>query len=104
INTVLEMPAKPRMPGIVQVMSNLGYSALFASLMLLIALVTPLGLSAQGTTGAITGTVTDPSGAVVPGATVTIRQVDTKGIKTTPPTEAGTCAVTLRKPGNYSVK
>jgi hypothetical protein len=104
MNTVLEMPGKPRMSGIVQVMSNLGYSALFAGLMLLIALVTPLGLSAQGTTGAITGTVTDPSGAVVPGAIVTIRQVDTNGIKTITTTEAGTYTVTLLQPGNYSVK
>lgn len=103
MNTVLEMPCNPR-KGIFQTMSKAGYTALFAGLLLLIALIAPSRMSAQGTTGAITGTVTDPSGAVVPGATVTVRQVDTNQIKTITTSDAGTYTVTLLQPGNYSVK
>ena len=36
-----------------------------------------LSLSAQQTTGTIRGTVTDPTGAVVQGATVTVKQSET---------------------------
>jgi hypothetical protein len=104
MNTVLEMPGKPRLSGIVQVMSNLGYSALFACLMLLLVLVTPSGLSAQGITGAITGTVTDPTGAVIAGATVTVKQTETNAVKTITTSEAGTYTVTQLQPGHYSVK
>ena len=103
MNTVLEMPGKPRV-GTLQAMSKIGYTALFASLVLMLALIVPSSMRAQGTTGAITGTVTDPSGAVIPGATVTIRQVDTNTIKTIATSDAGTYTVTLLQPGNYSVK
>jgi Carboxypeptidase regulatory-like domain len=58
----------------------------------------------QGITGSITGTVTDSSGAVIPGATVTIRQVETNAIHTTITSAAGTYDVTLLPPGHYNVK
>jgi len=60
--------------------------------------------NAQGTTGTITGTVADPSGSVISGATVTIRQVDTNAVRTLTSSEAGTYKATLLPPGNYSVK
>jgi hypothetical protein len=82
MNTDLEMPGKPRKLGILQTASNIGYSALFASLVFLLALIVPGRLCAQGITGAITGTVTDPSGAVIPGATVTVKQIETNAAKT----------------------
>ena len=48
--------------------------ALFAALLLLL----PAMLSAQSVvTGALNGTVTDPSGAVIVGATVTLSSTDT---------------------------
>lgn len=49
--------------------------AVCSFLFLLSILALPFALNAQGTgnSGTVTGTVTDPSGAVVPGATVTIR-------------------------------
>jgi hypothetical protein len=40
-------------------------------------LLLPAAAFAQATTGAISGTVTDPTGAAVPDAAVTIRNLDT---------------------------
>jgi hypothetical protein len=59
---------------------------------------------AQGITGSITGTVTDPSGAVVAGATVTVKETNTNAVKTVVTSEVGTYTVTPLPPGNYSVK
>ena len=62
-----------------------------------------LPLSAQTTSTAIVGTVTDPSGAVVTGATVTLLQVQT-GIKRSDLTSStGDYAFPLLDPGEYSV-
>lgn len=58
---------------------------------------------AQQTTGDILGTVTDPSGAVVPGATVTVRNLATLETHTTTTTGAGDYVVNLLNPGMYSV-
>ncbi len=58
---------------------------------------------AQGITGSITGTVTDATGAVVPGATVTIRQTETNAIHTETTSEAGTYTITQLPPGHYTV-
>lgn len=60
--------------------------------------------SGQGITGSITGTVTDPSGAVVVGATVTVHDVNTNSIRTVKSSDAGTFTVTQLPPGLYSVK
>ncbi len=58
---------------------------------------------AQGTTGTIAGTVTDPTGAVVAGATVTIRDVATNTIHTATTSSAGTYTVPQLAPGQYVV-
>ncbi len=58
----------------------------------------------QGITGSMTGTVTDPSGAVVAGATVIVREVDTNAARTITTSEAGTFTVTQLPPGHYTVK
>ncbi len=94
----------PRRSGIVQVMSNLGYTALFAGLVLLLALIVPTRMSAQGITGSITGTVTDPSGAVVAGASVTVKETETNSIKSITTSDAGTFTITQLQPGHYTVK
>ena len=52
--------------------------------------------------GAITGTVTDASGAVIPNATVTVVAVDTNQSTVRPTTSAGDYNVTPLPPGNYT--
>jgi hypothetical protein len=59
---------------------------------------------AQAETGSISGTVTDPSGAVVSGATVTLKSVDTGAERHTVTTDAGTYIITNLQPGIYDVK
>ena len=75
----------------------------------LLALCLPLATHAQKFTGTITGTVTDPSGAVVPGVSVTVVNDRTGASRTTttndqgsfsfPELDAGTYTMTVNKPG-----
>jgi hypothetical protein len=58
----------------------------------------------QGITGSITGTITDPSGSVIGGATVAVRQEETNAIHKTTTSDAGTYTVTQLPPGHYDVK
>src|SRR5437016_4787174 len=53
--------------------------------------------------GTITGTLTDPSGAVVPGAEVSIRDTDTGIERKTATNEAGIYNAAFLKPGHYEV-
>jgi carboxypeptidase family protein len=56
------------------------------------------------TAGQIAGTVTDSTGAVIPGATVTATNTDTNAIRTTSTNEAGIYAFPSLTPGVYDVK
>ncbi len=60
---------------------------------------------AQGeTTSAIVGSVTDPTGAGIPGATVTITSIE-NGLKRSVKTDdSGRFSFPQLKPGTYSVK
>jgi len=71
---------------------------------LLAALLAVAIATAQvGGSGTIQGTVTDPSGAVVAGATVTAANVET-GVQTSrKTTEAGFFVLTPLQPGEYTV-
>ena len=55
-------------------------------------------------TGALTGTVSDPSGAVIAGATVTITNANTGQTRTATTDASGSYTFSLLPPGNYSVK
>ena len=66
-------------------------------------LVPTLYLRAQTTNGSIQGTVTDPSGATVGGATVTGRNMDTGLAITTVTTDAGLYSLANLPPGRYTV-
>jgi hypothetical protein len=57
----------------------------------------------QAESGTITGTVHDPSGAVVTGATVTLRNVATSATRTVQTGGLGTYNVTGLRPGTYEV-
>ena len=61
-------------------------------------------LSAQVTTADIVGTVTDASGAVLPGATITVENLDTGGVRKALSGSTGDYAFTLLPIGRYSVK
>jgi len=80
-----------------------GYSALFSSLALVLVMVLGSTALAQGITGSITGTVTDSTGAAVPGATVTIRNAATNSVHTVTTSEVGSYTVPELPPGQYTV-
>src|SRR6185437_7530190 len=74
------------------------------SLCLFVTLLAAWSVSAQQITGTIRGTVTDPSGAVVQGATVTAKQVET-GLTRTAVSGADGGYVLLELPvGDYRLK
>jgi uncharacterized surface anchored protein len=60
--------------------------------------------TAQGVFGSITGTITDSSGAVLPGATVSVTNIATNVVKSTITNEAGAYSVTNLVPGAYRVE
>ncbi len=66
--------------------------------------ISPLSCAGQATTGQITGRVTDPTGAIVVGATITVTDED-KGVSFAGRTDtAGDYTVLSLPPGVYSVK
>ena len=60
--------------------------------------------SAQITTGDIVGRVTDQSGAVLPGATVTVENVGTHDVRSTVASDTGDYVVNLLPIGSYVVR
>lgn len=71
--------------------------------LLLAALLFPAGLPAQDATGKITGVVTDPSGAIVSGATVTVTNLATNVSKQTASNSSGLYQVFPLPIGRYKV-
>ena len=55
-------------------------------------------------TSDILGTVTDSTGAELPNATVTLRNINTNDVRTTTTTSSGDYSFNLLKPGHYSIK
>lgn len=68
-----------------------------------LVLVSSLSVFAQATTGTLRGTVTDPNGGVVAGATVTAKNQGTGVSSPTTTNGEGTYAIPNLQPGNYSV-
>lgn len=61
-------------------------------------------VSAQSViSGDIAGTVTDPSGAVIPNAAIAVKSLDTGEIKNVTSNESGSYRVSLLKPGQYEI-
>ena len=76
------------------------------SLALMLALVaqTAIAALAQTETGTLTGTVKDPQGAVVGGANVVVKSVDTGAERRSVTTDAGAYTVSNLQPGLYEVR
>jgi hypothetical protein len=72
------------------------------SLVLLVAVTIPAW--AQRTTGEIIGKVTDESGAVLPGVTVTLRGAGVPGAPTAVTSETGVYRFPILPPGTYEVE
>jgi hypothetical protein len=71
---------------------------------MLMCLLTPVGVSAQQTTAELNGRVTDSSGAVLPGVTVTATQTAT-GLQRTAVTDgSGAYLITNLPPGPYRLE
>ena len=85
--------------------SHRSFRSMFFVLAALVALVlSGNSLMAQGTTGTLTGTVSDQNGAVMPGASVTIHQVETNAERVLTTSDAGTYKATMLQPGHYTIK
>ena len=69
----------------------------------LFVVVSTIALAQSITSGDITGTVTDPSNAATPNATVTLTNVNTNATQTTLTTQQGTYRFAFVPPGTYSV-
>ncbi|HTZ99805.1 MAG TPA: carboxypeptidase-like regulatory domain-containing protein [Candidatus Aquilonibacter sp.] len=79
-------------------------AAVFACLLVLCLLCVSPAQGQTAGTGAITGTVTDPSGKSVPNATVTATSVGTGQVRTATTGSAGDYKFSLLPPGDYQLK
>ena len=70
----------------------------------LFLILSPSLMAQTAATGALAGTITDQSGAVVPNVTVTVTSVDTGQARTVTTDADGTYKVSLLPPGSYGVK
>lgn len=77
---------------------------LFAALGLILCLLwSPLARAQNIISGEITGAVTDPTGASVPSATVSLKSVDSGDVQTTTTSQAGVYRFPLLRPGKYVI-
>jgi Carboxypeptidase regulatory-like domain/TonB-dependent Receptor Plug Domain len=76
---------------------------LAGSFLLILALAMPVFSQTQITTGTIQGTVEDAQGAIVPGATVEIKNLNTNVSRTLTTDEGGRFVALALPPGPYSV-
>lgn len=84
-------------------MSNRSFSPPAWALVPVLILVSSLPTLGQTTTAALRGTVTDPAGAVIPNATITVRGIDTGRTYTTQTNTAGAYYVPGLPPGGYTL-
>jgi len=73
------------------------------SLVIIAALITPSLIAQSLTTGDVTGTITDPSGAVTPNVTVTLKSAATGQFRTTTTSSNGFYRFSLLPPGSYTL-
>jgi carboxypeptidase family protein/TonB-dependent receptor-like protein len=71
---------------------------------LFLVILCTVSLAAQAPTGDISGVVSDPSGALVPGVTVTLTNPATNAVRTALTNEAGLYVLRAIPPGVYNLK
>jgi hypothetical protein len=76
----------------------------FTSWLLFFCLFVSLPLVAQKTSGTITGAVTDPAGAVISGAEVSVTNASTGESRTAKTNDSGTYVITDLDPGTYDLR
>ena len=82
---------------------TLAFGFLISALALCLALPAVSYGQASAGTGSISGVLTDPSGAVVPGAEVVVRNVDTNVSRSVTSNEVGRYEVVALQPGPYEI-
>src|SRR5262245_21301908 len=77
----------------------------FQRLITTVVVIAVLGAAAfaQQTTATVTGTVTDPTGALVPGVTITVTNLSTNGVRESKSDETGSYTLPFLPAGEYSV-
>src|SRR5499426_495096 len=87
-------------------MTSVRFSDYSVWILLVAALMTltPSVLAQSAGTGALTGRVTDATGAVIPGVTVTLTSTDTNQTRTATTDENGSYRFALLPPGNYAAR
>jgi hypothetical protein len=78
------------------------YLRLISTFIALLA-VTAVMFAQTAGTGTLTGTITDPASATVPGATVAIHNVDTGSDRPVMSNDAGIYSATFLQPGHYEI-
>ena len=72
--------------------------------LVVVLLMSAAGLHAQINTATLQGLVTDPSGAVIEGANITVTNTETAVARSTKSDSAGRYTVTSLQPGHYTVE
>lgn len=75
----------------------------FLCMALAVVLSAVAGISAQEYRGTITGTVSDPNGAIIPGADVVVKNTETNIASTVRTNDDGSFTVPFLLPGKYSI-
>jgi len=83
-------------------MSSISFRRLLLAL-LLFSLPVRSATAQTLTSATVVGTVTDPGGAIVPGATVSIKQPETDAVTKTTTDSSGQYRFPFLKPGEYEV-
>ena len=84
--------------------TNLFRYAVSLCVFVLLALsIATLTVTAQEFRGTISGTVADPNGAVIPGATVAVKNVETNITSSVTTNDSGGYSVPFLLPGKYNV-
>src|SRR5579884_3169192 len=73
-------------------------------LLCFVALAVGLVTAQSLTTGALSGTVTDQTGAVVPNVTVSLLSAETGAVQSTTTNQSGEYRFSLLKPGHYTIR